>query len=731
MKKLLIFIGIVFVLLAGAVTALVTIVDPNQLKPLLVEQTKQATGLDLVIDGDIQWQFFPTIGFQVRNVTLKNPAGFRREDLLQVSHLSMDVAVLPLLDQQVHIGRVSLDGANFYIETRKDGQSNLDSLLQKKNLGATTQAGTQPVKSSSSKPDNVTASGTDGASSKMSQPWQLTVAGVEISHANMMVFNAQTDQRLALRDINLLIQAFEPEQWTEISWSLSGEQQAQIFSLRGEGEFRLSADYQTYALRKWTIDGKYQDPTRKIEQFSLKLPTFDLGQDSPLSYSLQGKMDEKSFDLKGQMNLNVARNYQQITLHAFETQATLRGDSLPQNPLVLTLKSDVNMNLSDNHLQMTALELQANDIHLKGQTSVNLKAKPYLRFQLQGDQVDLDPFFPSEVKASATNKTAQAKMSSAPASGETAVSGEKMTTEKNASAGKPSSVEPDLSVLKTFDMDGTLEIAMLKANHVVFNHVMMQTAVHDGVATLSKLKAGLYQGKIDANARLDARQAPATYRVVASVDDVQIHPLLMAVANNNLLEGDGSIKANLTGQGLSESRLKQNIKGTVVLQLTDGALNGINIAQMIRQGYAKLKGQTLTDEAVVQKTDFSSFEATFQLNQGIARTDDLSMKSPLLRIGGQGQANYIQQTVDAVVRTSVVGTLKGQGGQRLDELKGVTIPLKVKGSWQHPRYQLVFDEVVKQKAKKELNRGLKKLENKIKDEKTKQAVDQLLKGLIH
>ncbi|MGR5528054.1 AsmA family protein, partial [Vibrio maritimus] len=75
---------------------------------------------------------------------------------------------------------------------------------------------------------------------------------------------------------------------------------------------------------------------------------------------------------------------------------------------------------------------------------------------------------------------------------------------------------------------------------------------------------------------------------------------------------------------------------------------------------------------------------------------------PLLRIQGEGSANYVNETADFLVRTSIVGTLEGQGGQSIDELRDVTIPIKITGPWAQPQFALVFDDVLKEKAKKEV-----------------------------
>ncbi|GAL20004.1 A/G-specific adenine glycosylase [Vibrio maritimus] len=112
-------------------------------------------------------------------------------------------------------------------------------------------------------------------------------------------------------------------------------------------------------------------------------------------------------------------------------------------------------------------------------------------------------------------------------------------------------------------------------------------------------------------------------------------------------------------------------------------------------------------------------KATLNLANGVVSTKDMTAESPLLRIQGEGSANYVNETADFLVRTSVVGTLEGQGGQSIDELRDVTIPIKITGPWAQPQFALVFDDVLKEKAKKEVERATERLG--IKDEKTKKG----------
>ncbi|WP_038181814.1 AsmA family protein [Vibrio rhizosphaerae] len=711
MKKLLLVIVIIVAVIAAGIITLVTVVDPNQFKPLIVEQTKKATGMDVVIGGDISWQFFPAIGFQIDDVSLKNPAGFQRQNLLHVSHLSIDVAVMPLLDKELDIGSINLDGADIQIETLRDGTTNLDSLLSQQPANQPSDAA-QTVDTTAD-----TQAQTDAAPAK--QSWQVRVAGVDIRAARVSVLNeAQPENQLTLNDVNLTISAFAPNQWTTFSWSIQGKRAVQHFSVAGEGEFRLSDDYRHYALRQITVKGSYQDKTNDVRSLTLSLPKFDIGQDAPFEVAVAGKLAENEVDFTGKGTLNLDEQYQHIRVSGLDTQLKLTGAQLPISPLPVTLQGNVEMNLPASQLDLNDLTFKVADVALQGKTSLHLGARPAIRFRLKGDQIDLSPFLPPAPDAA--NSTPAATAAQAPV----------MADNSTSSAPSASAQEPDLTALKGFDLDGTLNIAGLKAQKLMLNNLGIKVSLRRGVLTLSELQADLYQGHLQGKGVLNASVTPATYQMQQSLQGIQIQPVLKALADNDRLEGKGSVELDLRGQGLSEKRLKENIGGTVNVQLQDGAINGINIAQMIRQGYAKLKGKPLDDTEGVQKTDFSAASATLHLNQGVATIKESSLQSPLLRVHTKGDVNYIAQTVDVVVRASIVGTLKGQGGKDINELKDVTIPIQVKGNWTQPKYKLVFDDVAKQKVQKELDRGLDKLDDKIKDERTKKALNKLLKGLF-
>ena len=708
MKKLLIFIAVPVFVVVIAILALVLLVNPNQFKPLIVEQAQKHTGLELVIEGDISWQFFPSIGFELGQTELRNPEGFTQPNLFKVDTVGVDVSVTPLFSNQLEIGNITLDGAEFYLETLKDGRKNIDALTQ-----APAPQESEPAVDANSE----SAPAPQEQSATEASGWTINLAGVTISNALFEMDDKQAGSFTKLYDVSLNLSEFAVDTWTTATFAASGENNQQKFSANGSAEFKLAEGFASYALRNIDLNAKFNDPATSIESAKIGLNTFEFDKVNQLTYAVIGKAAGLDLDLKGGGELTVDSAISKVTLNKLTLDSTFKGDMLPQSPMKVDMLSDLSFDLTKSHLSFVLEKLQANSIALDGKADVTLSEIPKVRFSLHSPNIDLDEFLGLDN----TTETANTVRSGS-AGGSTSNTG---------SSAPVREVEPDLSALKTLDVKGDITIDKFKASNAKMQNVITAFSVNRGIAELTSFTSNLYQGSISATAKLDARKTPAIYTAKKKIKGVKVQPLLVDVANNDMLEGTGNIDVNVKGKSLTPTGIKKNLVGTIAINFEDGAVNGINVAQLIRENYAKIKGEKVESKNDAQKTDFSAMKATLKVDKGWVSTNDLSAQSPLLRVTGQGKANFINETVDFLVRTSIVGSLEGQGGKSIDDLKDVTIPIKVTGKWADPKFALVFDDVLKQKAQKEIDRGVNKLTDKIKDEKTKEAVDSLLKGFFN
>src|SRR3954452_22215455 len=124
-----------------------------------------------------------------------------------------------------------------------------------------------------------------------------------------------------------------------------------------------------------------------------------------------------------------------------------------------------------------------------------------------------------------------------------------------------------------------------------------------------------------------------------------------------------------------------NMQGTAFGSFQDGAIRGINVAQMIRS----LTSGTLSgwQDSEAQSTDLSQLSASFRIDKGQAVTTDLNLVGPLVRVTGAGTIALDSKMMGFRVEPKLVMTTEGQG--RASEPVGFGIPVMIEGPWSQPR----------------------------------------------
>jgi len=171
--------------------------------------------------------------------------------------------------------------------------------------------------------------------------------------------------------------------------------------------------------------------------------------------------------------------------------------------------------------------------------------------------------------------------------------------------------------------------------------------------------------------------------------------------------------------------MKKNLNGNANVNLRDGAIKGINIASSLRSAQASLGlggGSITKASSSTEKTDFSELSASFVIRHGVAHNDDLVAKSPLLRLGGNGDINIGAASMDYLAKATLVGSLQGQGGKAMTQLKGVTIPVRITGALDALQYKLDMTALATESVKAKLDEK--------REEFTDKATKKLLKGLF-
>jgi AsmA protein len=236
----------------------------------------------------------------------------------------------------------------------------------------------------------------------------------------------------------------------------------------------------------------------------------------------------------------------------------------------------------------------------------------------------------------------------------------------------------DLSGLRAVDADVAISAERIRHEAIELGKTVLHTVVDDGVLSLDLVETALYGG--EAKGRVTANTAG---RITAqfSGEGVQSEPFLKAMTGDDRLSGALAFNLDVQTQGKNQLQLVNALNGKGMTRFTDGALKGINIAQMVRDAKSIISQQ----QNDTQKTDFAELGGTFTIANGIIRNEDLLMRAPLFRLSGKGVVDLPQMTVDYRLLPTLVNTLKGQGGA--DDKAGLQVPILVQGPLTAPTYR--------------------------------------------
>jgi len=296
-------------------------------------------------------------------------------------------------------------------------------------------------------------------------------------------------------------------------------------------------------------------------------------------------------------------------------------------------------------------------------------------------------------------------------------------------AGKAESAKPaaqgetpvDLSALKGLNANGKLQIGALQARGLKLANVKAEVKAANGRAELAPHSANLYEGSLAGALTLQADGNRVALK--ENLTGVSVGPLLKDVAQKDLLDGHGNVALDVTAAGPTVEAMKKALAGTARLQLKDGAIKGFNLAEALRKAKAALGSKDEKAAAAQAKqTDFSEMSASFVIKDGVAHNEDLDVKAPLFRVAGKGDINVGTSSLDYTTKATVVGTTKGQGGDDLSQLAGVTVPVRLSGPFDAIKYDVNYGAVASDIAKT-------KVGEKAKDQLEKQLGGKL-KGLL-
>lgn len=693
-KWFLIAIGGVLTLVIVLVAAVILLVDPNDYRDEIERAVAAQTGRELVIGGDLELTYFPWIGLRVDNVKLADVPDFGKAPFFRAEHIRLGVQLLPLLQGDLVLDAITLERPQISLVRNTQGLGNWQTFAPPPQ---------EPVPPTE-QPPAAAEQGAPAPAQRM-PPLFLTASlgGLRIRDGRVTWNDRQSGQHAVLSSLNTTVD--EIRLGTPIS--IKADWQGRIKeSVDIDGQFtgQLIADPQLQHVDAQDLDLALKVAGEEIPGGSQQLrvraqAAADLGQGSYRLTEL--RLEAAGAQITGQFvaqpvgdDIAASGQLQIPELNPREVLRRLGRDApVTRDPDVLKrVSAKAQLRYRNGALTIEPLTVHLDDSTLTGEAKLRSPSGPAVDFDLSVDRIDIDRYRPPPGEGSQAAAT--------PAEAAAAGAG-----------------QLPLETLRTLDLNGHTHITSLKVNGATISDADVAIRARDGHLRAHPLTAALYGGTYQGDMRLDATGKAPRIELNERLSGVQAGPLLTDTASFGKLLGTADLNLQASTQGQAPKEWVQALNGLARFTFRNGAVKGINIAQTLREALARLHGEPPPPREERVQTDFSELGGTLHLDGGTVRNSDFSAKTPLLRLQGGGKANLLAQTVDYRITAKIVGTLKGQGGEDLEALRGVPIPLHFTGKLSEPNLSVdlasLFEKRVEQKRQQLEEKGRKRLEEKL------------------
>ena len=706
-RRLLVALLVLVAVLGATAVLLPRLVDSDTLRSMLIVAARSHTGRELTVDGDIRVAVLPRPAVVLPRLALADADGFGPEPFASLDGARANLRLWPLLRGRLQVASVEVERPQLRLTVDAAGRSNWGDLLPEP------QAEASPAPASSEPGIAASLAGrvgigrmrvnggdllwTDRRSGRWARVRDLDVAisGLDPGRPIPLTASATLETGDPVRSVQLDLE-------TDVQWSGEALWHARALKLdaivagaplRGQLPFRL------------TGEASFDPAQSRLALQDLTLAGDPLSLAGDLTVAQAGDGPVVGAQLRMQ-RLDVRALAQQMGVEL----ATADAEVLRQISGSLELRADA------GQVNLARMELAVDGSQWRGSARVRDFAQPAIRFELEGDSLDLDRYLPP-TPASGSAKPGEAS---------------ELAASDVAVAASPADV---LRRAARHDVQGTVTVGSLKLRGIATQNLSLQVRSGRGRLALEPVSTALYGGALEASARVDASgRGDPRLRLKLSATDVSIAPLLLALADQDVLQGRFTAGVEVSGIAATGDALLRSLNGTARLNGTDGVLKGINPDRSICQARAAIdaaRGREVEPCDPSPDARFSVLRMSGPIKAGVWRSEDLMVEQVrfrpdrFYRITGTGTLDLVSTEIDYRLRAASVR--RGADGASQEDVREAPVPLRVRGRPGAFTVQPELKDVLRDEA---LRRLQEKLESTPDGDDEEAPAKQLLRGLF-
>lgn len=670
LKILAYLIGAFVVLLVAAAVTFALVFDPNDYKDKISAGVKDATGRDLVIEGELQLSLFPWLAIDIGRMELGNAPGFDDTPFASFESARLSVRVIPmLLRREVVVGTAALDSLRVNLQVRKDGTGNWEDFGE---------AG-----------EDSADEGTDEAADESGSP-TIDVASISVTDAALTFTDASTGDRFELSDLNLTSGRIAAGESVPLDGGFS-------FALDPAGisgqidikvELEFDTDAATVSVNDLEISGQIEGVAEVPATISLAIPaievqtaaqTADVGEIKLQLMSVNLQADVEPFSYAGDPQPQAKLSVAAFSPGTLMTELGMAPPETADPDALGKLRVDANARVSTKSIALSDLTLVLDDTTFTGKLSVPRTADGFYELDLAGDNIDIARYMapPSEAGA--------------------------------AEAGASETVEIPADLIRPLNARGNLTIARASLGDILFENVTVGVNAAGGNMRIHPIAADFFDGGYRGDIRINAAGDVPSIAVNESIKDVNLAAMARAVLKVENITGMVNGTFSLGGRGADMNAIRRDLDGNMSIELLDGAWEGVDVWHEMRKARAYIKGEAEPEAPATPRTQFSTMKASGVVTNGVMQNDDFFAELPFMQVTGRGTVNFVEATVDYSVTGRVLEKpefMTDVSQEELNDFTSVVIPFKISGPLAGPSIRPDIEALLKGRVEEEAKKLL-------------------------
>lgn len=632
MKLLKGFFALIVILLlvvAAGITFLLVGVDPNSYKPELAKLAKQ-NNIQLTIDGDLGWSFFPNLAVQAGTTTITSIPGKNETGIPDIQFQQADFILdwKALVSRTVRLSAIAIDGAVIKIESAEEAA----------NVAAAPGAAAATQKTE-----------------KNNLPFELAIDQLSLTNSRITLATpGEPDKVLeqlnfTSKDLNLDGRAFP----ITLSVSTTLPDQPSPIAIAFDSQLKFQLEEQVAELTGSTLK---LDGIKKLP-IELDFNALYEGQKDSIKLSdVSGKVG--SATIKAAINILQLQTTPSATgqlsiqdlLFSELAISGLLGDEPPEGFKKLDINTE--FSASEALVKLDQLKLALDNFNIGGNLSLKLEGPRKLEMALKGGHLVL-PTTSEESGEGANNQAVLLTPILAP-----------------------------LALLEGGKGHIELNLDSVTSDNIKVEQLHLNLFSNGKVLDITDLSGAVFGGKFQVTTKVDLKNKTPKVKFSKQLTNIDIYNALSTLADQSDVRGRLTMNFNGTSSGDTQDALMANVVGNGKLSVSELQIENINVERSYCE-MAALVEKVAVKQTWANYTRLKDLQSDIHWKNQIITLPNLTTGMGNVAVAGNGTVNLEQEAYNMLITANLQSDSTSEDGCHIKSksIRNRDIPLRCTGSF--------------------------------------------------